>query len=512
MKKVLSLMMICILVLTSYIKAYAATPTAKEEVVYGLLAHDGSVRNLYVVNIFEGGLITDFGNYEKVKNLTDTEPIFVSGDMITVNTDSDKFYYQGYLVSKELPWDINIRYYLDDTEIAGGDLAGKNGRLKISISVNQNPNSDSIFFENYGLQISLVLDSSLCTDIIADNATLAEAGGKKQISFTVLPGKSFEGSVTADVKNFEMESISINAVRLNFDMDIDTDDYVDRFSDLINGLEELDNGAGKLLCGIKELADGMDEYRNGVKAFSEGISNIPTGAGNILVGAEALSMGLSELAKENENIMNGAYTLQKAAFDAVNAQLSGMGLNLPLLTPENYDSVLSGIPDLYMIKMQLDGVTQFINGLKDYTGAVTQLSKGAGDLSEGIKLFKESASEIASAAEALYDGAEKINAGIKELYEGMNNFKKGTGEFKSKTSGMEDKLKQEIDKLIKDLFGSEKQVKSFVSEKNTKIISLQFVLRTDSIKITNVSAAEIAESVKLTFWQKLLKLFGFYKN
>jgi len=94
----------------------------------------------------------------------------------------------------------------------------------------------------------------------------------------------------------------------------------------------------------------------------------------------------------------------------------------------------------------------------------------------------------------------------------MNNFKKGTGEFKSKTSGMEDKLKQEIDKLIKDLFGSEKQVKSFVSEKNTKIISLQFVLRTDPIKITNVSAAEIAESVKLTFWQKLLKLFGFYKN
>ncbi|HPU63966.1 MAG TPA: hypothetical protein PK304_07410, partial [Mobilitalea sp.] len=121
-------------------------------------------------------------------------------------------------------------------------------------------------------------------------------------------------------------------------------------------------------------------------------------------------------------------------------------------------------------------------------------------------------SEITSAAKALYDGAEKINSGIKYLYEGMNNFKKGTGEFKSKTSGMDDKLKQEIDNLLKDMFGSEKQVKSFVSEKNTKIISLQFVLRTDPIKISTISAAEITEPVKLTFWQKLLKIFGLYKN
>ncbi|HPU64123.1 MAG TPA: hypothetical protein PK304_08210, partial [Mobilitalea sp.] len=389
MKKILSLMMICILVLTSSVKSYAASPTPKEEVIYGLLAHDGSVRNLYVVNIFEGGSITDFGNYEKVKNLTDTKPISVSGDMITVNTDADKFYYQGYLASKELPWNIDIRYYLDGSEISGGELAGKNGWLKISISVNQNPDADSIFFESYGLQISLVLDSSLCTDIKADNATVAEAGGKKQISFTALPGKSFEGVVTADVKNFEMESITINAVRLNFDLDFDTDGYLKRFSELINGIEKLDDGAGKLLNGIKELADGIGEYKNGVKAFNEGISNVPAGADKISEGAVSLSMGLSELAKENENIMNGAYSLQKAAFDAVNAQLSGMGLNLPLLTPENYDSVLSGIPDLYMIKMQLDGVTQFINGLKEYTGAVTQLSKGAGELSKGFKILKE---------------------------------------------------------------------------------------------------------------------------
>lgn len=512
MKKILSLVLIFILVLSSSFKVYAAAPSPKEEVVYGLLNYDGSVQNLYVVNIFDGGTITDFGNYEKVKNLTGNEPISVSGDMITVNTQADKFYYQGHLASKDLPWDIDIKYFINDTEISGNDLAGKSGKLKIAISVTQNPNADSMFFENYGLQIALLLDNRLCSDIKADKAAIAEAGGKKQINFTVLPGNSFEGSVTADVKNFEMESISVNAIRLNFDLDINSSEYLNQFSDLIKGIEELDDGAGKLLDGIKELSDGIDEYTKGVKTFKEEISQIPAGAEEISNGAQSLSYALSELTKQNESINNGAKALQQAAFDAINAQISGMGLKLPELTPENYSNVLSSIPDFQMIKFQLDGVMQFIDGLKDYTDAVAQIAMGADDLSRGTKHFKDASHEIASAAASIYDGAVKINSGISELYDGMNSYKKGTSEFRSKTSGLENKIDEEINKLLEEMFGSDNQVKSFVSDKNTGIKSLQFVLRTEPIEIAPVPAAETAEPARLTFWQKLLKLFGLYKG
>jgi len=505
-------MLILILVLSSSFRVYAAAPSAKEEVVYGLLNYDGSVQNLYVVNIFDGGSITDFGNYEKVKNLTGNEPISVSGDTITVNTQADKFYYQGYLASKDLPWNIDIKYYINDTEVSGSDLAGKSGKLKIAMSVTKNPNADSIFFENYGLQIALLLDNSLCSDIKADNAVIAEAGGKKQVNFTVLPGNSFEGSVTADVKEFEMESISVNAVRMNFDLDISGRDYLNQFSDLIKGIEELDDGAGKLLDGIKELSDGIDEYTRGVKTFNEGISQIPAGAEEISDGIQSLSYALSELTKQNENINNGAKALQQAAFDAINAQISGMGLKLPELTPNNYSDVLSSIPDLQIIKFQLDGVMQFIDGLKDYTDAVARIAKGADDLSLGAGRFKDASREIASAAGSIYDGAVKINSGISELYEGMNSYKKGTSEFRSKTSGLESKIDEEINNLLKDMFGNDNRVKSFVSDKNTGIKSLQFVLRTEPIEIAPGPAAETAEPARLTFWQKILKLFGLYKG
>jgi len=512
MKKILSLIMIYIMVFSSSVNVYAASPSPKEEVVYGLLNYDGSVQNLYVVNIFDGGSITDFGNYEKVKNLTGNEPITVYGDMITVNTTADKFYYQGYLASKELPWNIEIKYYINDSELSGNELAGKSGRLKIQITVTQNPDMDSIFFENLSLQIALVLDSSLCSGIKADNATVAEAGGKKQINFTVLPGDSFAGMVTADVKDFEMESILFTAVRLNFDLDIDNSEYFNQFTELKKGIEELDDGAGKLLDGIKEVRDGIDNYTYSIKDFKESISQVSAGAEEIYKGAGSLSSALSELTKQNDIINSGANTLMQAAFDAINVQLSGMGLNLPVLTSENYESVLSAIPELQMIKLQLDGVMQFVEGLKDYTDAVEQIAKGAAGLYEGAKKFKENSAEITDASGVIYDGAVKISSGIGSLYDGMRSLKEGTGGFRSKTADLDSKINEGINNFLSDMFGNDKQIKSFVSEKNTGIISLQFVLRTEPIEIRSVPVTETSEPIKLTFWQKLLKLFGLYKE
>ena len=62
--------------------------------------------------------------------------------MITIDTKADRFYYQGNLISKELPWNIDIKYYLNDKELAADALAGKSGKLKIAVSIGKTlPNS-----------------------------------------------------------------------------------------------------------------------------------------------------------------------------------------------------------------------------------------------------------------------------------------------------------------------------------------------------------------------------------
>lgn len=503
MKKVLAVLLSSILLLSSATPIVLASSAPKEEVVYGLLNPDGSVENLYVVNIFDGGNIIDYGTYSKLSNLTDKEALTYDDNKIFVNTKADKFYYQGYLVSKDLPWNIAIKYYLDDKELSPQDLAGKSGRLRISISVNKNPAINSSFYDNFGLQIGVLLNNKLSSNIEAENATIAEAAGSKQISYTVLPGSPFEGTIIADVKDFEMEPITINGIRMAFDFVLDEDKLAEQFSELEKGLKNLDDGAGSLLAGLSELADGIDDYVVGLKAYKDGIDRFSSGAGDLYRGASALSLGLSELAKQNNNINNGADSLLNAAFDAINTQLQGMGLGLPVLTVDNYGPVLSNIPGLDIIKLQLDGVIQFVQGLKEYTQGVTQLSQGADELKDGINRFKESSEEIAASANALYDGAVRINSGIKELKQGMAAYKDGT---KALGDGID--VSSFVSDFIDGIFGDVGSVISFVSDKNTDILSVQFVLKTAPIKLPPMPSAEVSEPVKLSFWQKLLRLFG----
>ena len=53
-------------------------------------------------------------------------------------------------------------------------------------------------------------------------------------------------------------------------------------------------------------------------------------------------------------------------------------------------------------------------------------------------------------------------------------------------------------------------LRSFVSEKNTEIESVQFVIKTDAISVNDAPQEEETVQETLTFWQKLLRLFGMY--
>lgn len=509
MKKIITLVMVLILACVSVNPVSAEDITSpKEEVVYGILNIDGSVNNLYVVNIFNDSSITDYGRYSDIRNMTTSEIISQSGDQIGINTSADKFYYQGTLENKELPWVIAIKYFLDGKDVSETELAGKSGKLEITISVKQNININSSFFNNYALQIALLLDNKLCSNIITDNATVAEAGSNKQLAYTVLPGNGIDISVTADVHNFEMEPITINGIKLSLGITVNTAEFTSQISDLTDAIKGLDDGAAQSLDGINELSSGMQKYIDGMKVFKDGLGEFSSGAGQVNTGASALNDGLSELTKQNDLLLKGALAIQQATFDSVNAQLGAMELGLPDLTSENYSKILSPIPDLVQIKQQLDGVVQFTQGLKGYMDGVEQLGKGASDLSLGTAKLASSSSVIAASANEIYLAGVELNDGIKKLRDGLAAYKDGTNELKDGTSDISSEIDKKIDEMLASISGNGDKVISFVSDKNTNVSAVQFVLKTNSINLAEPEKAAPPEPVKLNFWQKLLKLFG----
>lgn len=187
----------------------------KNENVYVRLEQNGEVRGTYVVNSFDvtkEGEITDYGDYDRVQNLTNLDALESDKDEHTFVASKGKFYYQGDIDKAELPWNFDIIYTLDGEEVEKDTLAGQEGELEIHMEVRKNPAfTDETLFQSYMLQASFTLDPELCDNIQAEGATISDAGANENVTFIVNPGTEADLVITTDVENFEMDDISINA-------------------------------------------------------------------------------------------------------------------------------------------------------------------------------------------------------------------------------------------------------------------------------------------------------------
>ncbi len=511
MKKVLSILLIALL-LVGFVSPTSTTEAsvAKEENIYALLDHDGSIKDLYVVNSFKDKEIIDYGDYKEIRNLSTTEDITCSEDLIYIKTDSDNFHYQGHLKSTELPWLINIVYLLDGNEISAKDLAGKSGKVEIRIDIKENKkeNINPYFFKNFTLQISLQLDSRLFNEIEAKGGVMANAGMFKQINFTLLPNNEATFILKADTSNFELEPINISAIRMIMDMNIDKDALIERFTELEDAVKKIDDGSNQLYDGFVEFRDGLEEYLDGYTAFHTGLGQFLGGIDSLNNGSYQLSQGMGQLASQSEIFINVFEKMQEDAFIQINTQLALMELPIPELTVENYAMILDQMPQLADAKAQLDQVVMLNQGFKQYAGGLDQLSQAASQLNGGLYALNQASSQILAGSHQLNKGAQDLFDGAEEFKKGIKEFTKGTGEFKKETQGLGTKVSHEIDEMIDEIFGPDKDIRSFVSDKNTKVKSLQFAFKTEGIKVEVENGSHVLPKEHLTFWQKLLKLFG----
>lgn len=262
-KRILALSMAVCLPFMQVISA-AAAPAAsselpsKQEVIYANLNTDGTLSETTVVNIWDrenSTTITDYGNYSSVKNLTTTDEIEFSNGTVKIDTEksNEKLYYEGSLNNAQLPWKFQLHYYMDGTEYSAEELAGKSGDLKITMNVRKNTACQGTFFDNYALQASFTLDTKLCRNIEAEGATAANVGSDKQLTYTILPGKETDITITAEVTDFEMDAVAINGIPLSLNVEVDDEELMSQVTELLEGIEQLDDGAGELQDGISEL-------------------------------------------------------------------------------------------------------------------------------------------------------------------------------------------------------------------------------------------------------------------
>ena len=164
------------------------------------------------------------------------------------------------------------------------------------------------------------------------------------------------------------------------------------------------------------------------------------------------------------------------------------------------------------LKNGIDALTaqyQILNtGILEYTDAVGQITSGYGQICQG-------AATLANGTADLYDGTTGLVSGVKELYDGSTDLDEGAGkladattEFSDKTADADTKVTDTITDTVDEMMGKDVEVVSFVSEKNTNVDSVLFVMKTDAVQIPDEEEIDITVQEEKTFWQKILALFG----
>ena len=110
---------------TSETKTSSSATPAKDETVYVKVDDAGNQKDVTVSdqlkNISSLGTIDDVSDLKDIKNVKGDETFSQNGDKLTWNTDDKDIYYQG-TTTKDLPVSMEIKYYLNGTQVNPDDL------------------------------------------------------------------------------------------------------------------------------------------------------------------------------------------------------------------------------------------------------------------------------------------------------------------------------------------------------------------------------------------------------
>lgn len=90
---------------------------------------------------------------------------------------------------------------------------------------------------------------------MAPDATIANVGSDKQLTYTILPGKGADIEITAEVSEFEMDGIAINGIPLNLNIEVDDEELMEQVTERQDAISQLDDGAAELQDGVSDLKD-----------------------------------------------------------------------------------------------------------------------------------------------------------------------------------------------------------------------------------------------------------------
>ena len=453
----------------------------------------------------------------------------------TANKNVDSTFYENFLlqIGFVVTPDVFTNIEAPNAMIAN---VGKNRRVNFTVMPEQDGEfflkADVVDFEMDGIEISAV-PASMGLDVEVegftdDMKTLADAiaevhngvselkkgvstfnSGVKTLrdgSAQYEDGMNEISKASTDLENgSETIKDSLALISQSFSGGINNNDFD------LSELKVLSDNLGQLSVGINMVANELNtldgNYSDALSALDTVISNVPR---HNISEKQIEELYNSDANKEVINQLIETYYASNATvkvYDNVKEvfQIVDGSLNEMVLAMREWS---------YSLQMMSNGLDEAMENM-DMLSSLSQLEKSLADISKGYHDFHAGLldytggiSQLASSYKEIHTGITEVSNGTEELFTGVEELEKGTKELSEETSDLPMQLQSEMDKMLAEYDKSDYEPISFVSAENTNINSVQFVMKTESMKKDEEDNKVEVEQEKKGFWAKILQLFG----
>lgn len=309
---------------------------SKDETVYTKVKSNGegyqTTVTEHIKNTDDLETLNDISELLNITNTNGDEEFSRENNSITWKASGNDIYYKGN-TEKELPIESTIKYELDGEEVEAKDLAGKNGKIKITINytnkeertVRINGKTEKMYVP-FVVATGTMFDNTKIKNVTVTNGKVIDNGNKTLVVALSCPGLieslGLEDDVDIDLnkieisfdaENFEMGNIMSVAMPKVFEnADIDNLDALD---DIYSQINDLKSASTQLVEGAKTLQDGTEEYVSKSTEFADGLESFNQGINTATNSYNKIDEGIDSVNSNISTIKNGASKLNQGASD-----------------------------------------------------------------------------------------------------------------------------------------------------------------------------------------------------
>lgn len=496
----------------------ALAAVEKNETVYCLLDNNGTVKEVQVVNWAygapEGDSWTDYGNYSEVKNSTSSSKPKIEGNRLiwpATAFQQDGLFYQGS-TDQELPFKVSIDYTLDGKPIKPEQLAGKKGKVKITIHLeNLTRQQTKLSYKDYQgitlstektlytpfvFQVSTSLSAGKWKNIKSPGATQVVVGDEIQLGWMVFPFPTADITLEMSGDEIELEPFEIVALpslSALSELDLSKLNIKGKLSPLFTGLVQLESSLGELSSAARKIGENQKKIADGCSQLSTGLQQLEDGVKTSCDGSGELAAGLEQLSSEHQKLAESSSLLKQ--------QIVPLLKQIKLLSPDNeqqIDLMIKGIEGLN------DGIAQEKEYLNQLSAAASGLNSGLAELNKGIQSLSQQTPAISSGLNELAKGQEQLADGIAAAADGVATMRNEAG-------GQYNELMSSL-AAIDELEVLADNYKSFMDNTNNQNSKVQFLLRTEGIQMDEPKNEPLPEEQKKSMWESIINFFQRFFN